>query len=88
MKCPNCQNEMIGGIAQVRSRPMDMLAAGIGAQQLFFDFDDDKYMKVLLTGAKSKAFLCEQCSGMFIDKSDQEFLVDPLTGVVTEINEE
>lgn len=86
MKCPNCENEMVQGVVEVRSTPADFLAVGFSSQHLFFDLDD-KYFSVLNSGEKGLGYHCSECSCVIIQKMESRTKVDPVTGIVTEYDD-
>ncbi len=89
MNCPECNAEMVTGVAQVRGTILGFLVFGLSSQDLYFDRDNRSSM-VLYSREKRNAFQCPQCQGVYIPhlSTRPRFETDPDTGVVTEYPED
>jgi predicted RNA-binding Zn-ribbon protein involved in translation (DUF1610 family) len=89
MNCPECNAEMVKGVAQVRGTIIGFLVFGFSSQDLYFDRDNSSSM-VLYSRQKKNAFQCPKCQGVYIPRlsTQPRFETDPDTGVVTEYTED
>jgi Zn-finger nucleic acid-binding protein len=89
MICPQCQADMVEGVAQVRGTFTGYLLFGYSCQDLYFD-RNKKTSLILSSREKSSSFQCPKCSGVFISSLSVQprFEIDLDTGVVTEYTED
>jgi hypothetical protein len=89
MNCPQCQADMVEGIAQVRGTFTGYLLFGYSCQDLYFDRDRISSL-ILSSREERKTFQCPKCWGVFIPSlsARPRIETDPETGVVTEYTED
>jgi hypothetical protein len=84
MNCPNCNQKMTPGTAQVRGSFWSFFLVGFSMQDLWFDRNGRSECK-LPSREQRGAYCCEECGGVFLPSRDKELRrsADPRTGVVT-----
>ena len=85
MKCPNCNVEMIQGVAEVHGTALGFLAFGMSLQHLWFKTPNKKNIKIIESGGFRSAWRCETCNSILISQSDEKELSFQQ---LVEINEE